>query len=203
MITATFSDSYRAKMARIKRLPVYYDQAMMGRRKKDGLNLIDIFHTGIKDNLFGLDALAKLTIKAKQRKGYERPTSPLYGKGDKEIKKSYSNMLRLRRLKKGWKIFASSAMHWSGNIKLRDLLTVHEEGRTIKRTTKNGEILIRIPPRPAFWRSYRKLMDKIQTDRKEQSKEVKAAVNEYINKGELVRFNKMTKYEKEAQDKEE
>ena len=199
MIALKYSDSYAAKMARIKRLPVYYDKAMHGQRKKDGIELIKIFHDGIKENELYLNALAEKTIKGKLKKGYERPGSPLYGKGDKEHKKSYSNMLRLGKLRNGWKVFASWGMHWSGKIKLRDLLKIHEEGATIKR----GEGLIKIPPRPAFWRSYRKLMDKIQTDQKEQSKEVKSAINEYINKGELTRFNKMMKYENESMDKEE
>ena len=198
MIKAVYSDKYAAKMARIKRLPTIMERVMSAQRRKDALALIKTFHDCIKDNELGLERLAETSKSAKRRKGYERPDSPLYGKGDKEPKKSYSNMLRLRKVNKGWTVFASWGKHWDADMKLRDLLKLHEEGGTFK----SGKGMIRIPPRPAFWLSYRKVMMVIQSDLKEQSREVKRAINEYINKADMKRFDKVLEVEKKGKDKE-
>jgi hypothetical protein len=118
---------------------------------------------------------------AKRRQGFDKPETPLYGMGLRDPRKSYVNMLRIRKLKYGmWRMFPSWGMHWTGNIKLRDLLEIHEHGAIILRQTKNGQIAIKIWPRPALTMAYDTYLAKMQ--KKATSVIVKNAVTSYIDR---------------------
>lgn len=180
-IKVKYSDSYKAKMARIKRLPRMFPQAISGFTKRDILEIKKIFHDGIKNNKLGLDKLAETTIASKIRKGYSKPRSPLYGAGDDKGDQSYSNMLDVVKRGNTWVLFPSTRMHHSGEIRLSDLFLIHEHGAVIRQKRGDTTILIRIPPRPALRLSYRRFMIKKRADKKEQNKEVKKAITNFIN----------------------
>jgi len=181
-MSAKFSTNYWAKMKRIQRLPKLGNDIMFGVTKKDALGVIKEFHDGIKRNSLGLDPLQQSTVNKKASAGNKRPENPLYAYGDEETLKSYVNMMRIRKLKNGWKVAPSWAKHHTRGsnqkqLELRHLFQIHEYGCTIDR----GNFLIQIPPRPAFLFAYRKWMSKRRKN--ENTIEVKKAMTEYINKG--------------------
>jgi len=196
-IKAKFSNSYKAKQMRIKRLPKLLKSVVSGATKKDLLGMKKIFHDGIKDNRLGLDALAESTIRSKKAKGYPKAKSPLYGAGDTEGDRSYANMLLIAKVKNGWKLRPSTRKHHSGNVTLKDLFMIHEHGALIKKKTKNGKAsLIRIPPRPAFLIAYKRWLGQRKKSQKETSLEVKAAIREFINTGSKKKLKVLQDYEK-------
>lgn len=182
-----YSNTYEAKKKRIQRLPEFTNDIMFGVIKKNAVMLIEEFKKGIRKNDFGLEPLKDKTVASKKRQGLKKPNNPLYGKGDERQKDSYMNMLRIRKLKRGWKVYPSWGKHWNSDLKLRDLFTVHEFGTKI--VLKNGTI-IQIPPRPAFLLAYRRMMSKRYSDKKETSKEVKNAMKDFINKADYGRARK-------------
>lgn len=171
-----FSNTYAAKRKRIARLPVLVNDAMQGQIKGHAEKFIKIFHDGIKKDDLGLRQLEAITIASKQK--YSQPETPLYAAGDDQ-KNSYANMLRLRKLKNGWKVYPSKARHWKSGIPLDKMLIIHENGATIK--TPNG--LIVIPPRPALHNAYIQLQKSLLADKRETSITVRNAIREYIKKG--------------------
>jgi len=172
------SRAFEQKKARIRKLPKIGEEMMMGMRKKDAYDLIMIFHDGIKNDSFGLKRLMDLSIEHKKSMGYAKPTYPLYGKGDDDKKKSFMNMMRMRRLKNGWKIYPSWGRHHKANLELRHLLMIHEYGCLIKQ--KNGNI-IRIPPRPAWLYAKNRFFRKLSAS--QEDKDRKSALTEYIQTG--------------------
>jgi len=188
-VKAEFSSSYKAKMARIKRLPELAESVMMGKLKRDATNLIEEFQKGIKQNNFGLQKLQKATIDGKLKMKYDKPETPLYGLGDRS-EKSYINMMRIRKIKNGYKVYPSWAKHHKSQLALRDLFIVHEYGTTI--SMPNGSI-VRIPPRPAMFKAYQRMMIKQRRDKRETSQEVKTAMTEYINTGKKILIDKIEK----------
>ena len=48
IVKVIFSDKYKAKMSRIRRLPVFMEKAVSGLTKKDLISINKIFHDGIK-----------------------------------------------------------------------------------------------------------------------------------------------------------
>lgn len=185
------SAQYKIKMHRLSKVPKIADQVMMGATKKEGMRFYKIFHDGIKKNEFGLEELMENTKSTKKRQGFAKPDIPLYGKGDKaDNQRSYSSMMRLRKLKNGWRVYPSWAKHWKSKLTLRQLLDVHEKGRIIKR----GNSLIRIPPRPAFLFSMRKFYKKFS--REKLSRDMKKAIKEYVNTGTSKYFDEMINYYK-------
>jgi hypothetical protein len=184
-----FSDSYRAKIARIKRLPKISEDIMMSKLKRDTTNLIEEFQKGVRLNNFGLRKLQKVTVDGKFKLKYDKPDTPLYGLGDREDK-SYINMFRIRKIKNGYKIYPSWAKHHKSKLSLRSLFLVHEYGCTI--SMPNGAV-VRIPPRPALFKAYEILMNKKRRDKRETSKEVKTAMTEYINTGKKLLIDKIEK----------
>lgn len=181
MIRVKYSNSYRAKKRRIKNIPRFSGDAVYGMLKRDANRLIEIFHDGIKNDDFNLEYLKDSTVQNKEYKGYSQPETPLYGAGDDSEDRSYVNMLRIRQLKNGWKIYPSRALHHEARIPLNVLFKIHEFGAKI--TTKNGSI-IQIPPRPALLLAYKALLRETKQSKKETSKDVKFAINEFINKAE-------------------
>ena len=164
--------------ARINRLPYLLRLILTARAKATALSFIKSFHDGIKNNAFGLKKLKDETIERKRRLAMELPEVPLYGRGDDKKDRSYVNMLRLRKLKAGYRVYPSKAMHYSKKVKLDKLLYVHEHGAILKGA---GDTLIRIPPRPALKLAYRQTMGtQIKGDR---SKKVKAEAAKYLRTG--------------------
>lgn len=181
-VKTIYSNSYKAKLARLKRLPKKVDAAIRGSIKRDLAEMQKIFHDGIAFNQFRLEALADLSIKGKKSKGYSKPKTPLYGAGDDQGNRSYANMLNLTKTRNGWKLHPSTRKHHSGKITLRKLFQIHEFGAIIKKKDKNGETkLILIPPRPAFLLAYRKWLTKRKRQGKETAKEVLSAIQEAIS----------------------
>lgn len=189
----TYSNSYEAKKSRIKRLLKLGDDIVSGSIKKDAEMFINEFKNGIKNDSFGLDKLADISILSKKRKGFSQPETPLYGKGERRKKDTYINMLRLKRLKKGWKIYPSKQMHWSGKIKLFNLFQIHEYGCKIK----HGDSIIQIPPRPAFKLAYQKYLSEKSKNRKETANEVQKAIIEFFNNSNTNYLNKLLSKSKE------
>lgn len=180
-VKVKFSGSYQAKQKRIKALPVLMEKAVSGLTKKDLLGIKKDFHDGIKNNTLRLEKLAEITIESKRKKGFSKPTAPLYGKGDDAQERSYMNMLNISKRGNSWVLYPSNRMHWSGKIKLSDLFKIHEYGAVVKQKRGDKNILIRIPPRPALLLSYRRYLIRKRRDRREQSKEVRQAMTDYIN----------------------
>jgi hypothetical protein len=180
-VKVTFSDKYHAKRKRISSLPKLMERAVSGLTKKDLIGINKIFHDGIKNNTLRLEKLAEITINSKRKKGFSKPTAPLYGKGDDAEKRSYANMMNITKQGDSWVLKPSTRMHWSGKIKLSDLFKIHEYGAIVRQTRGETEVLIRIPPRPALLLSYRRYLINKRKDKKEQSREVRQAMTDYIN----------------------
>jgi hypothetical protein len=176
-VKAKFSNSFHAKMARIQRLPQMIEGTMMGQMKSSATGVIEEFKKGLRMNNMGLEKLKDATIASKTRKGYEKPENPLYGLGDRSDK-SYINMMRIRKIKNGYKVYPSKGKHHSSGLSLADLFKVHEYGCTVN--MKSGAT-VRIPPRPAFFKAYERQMLKMKKDAKETSRTVKKAMTEFIN----------------------
>ena len=194
-VKVKYSDKYQAKMKRIKRLPILMEKAVSGLTKKDLDGIRKIFHDGIKGNTLRLEKLAEITISSKIRQGFSKPNFPLYGKGDDAENRSYANMLNISKRGNSWVLYPSKKMHWSGKIKLSDLFTIHEYGAVIKKKNgEEGDTLIRVPPRPALLLSYRKYLANKKKNKKEQSKEVKKAMTQYINYANEKKLKDFGKY---------
>lgn len=174
-----FSNSYYAKLNRLKRLPIMMEGIINTYAKRDAEETIKEFKKGIKANNFRLEPLKPRTIAQKSSMGYEKPRTPLYGAGEQEDK-SYINMMQIRKIKKSknqvsYKIYPSWAKHHKAKISLKDLFIIHEYGTTIR--TKKGTI--RIPARPAFFSAYRRYLNK--RSRLDRATEIKKAITKYIN----------------------
>ncbi|MBD3278334.1 MAG: hypothetical protein GF388_08545 [Candidatus Aegiribacteria sp.] len=176
----TYSKSYEAKKSRIRRLPRIAQLSMFAHVKRDAYGLVDEFQQGIRNGTLGLRRLKSSTIRQKRRKGYPRPGTPLYGKGDTD-KRSYINMLRVRKERKGYRVYQSRGMHHSGRISLRALYEIHEYGTVIQQ----GKATIVIPPRPAFHNAFREYMH--AKARQEPAKEVRRVIIQHVNEGEKIR----------------
>ena len=177
--------SFYEKKERLKKMPTIGKNVLYGMRKKDAGEFIKIFHDGIKNRTFGLEKLKPSTVKTKKKLGYQSPYTPLYGKGDQEKMKSYVNMLRIKKMKNGWKLFPSWGKHHKSSKKLRELLDIHETGRTFMR----GKTLVRIPPRPAFRITTEKFLKKFKSEK--TNKIYSKAMAEYINTGKSAFFDEM------------
>lgn len=186
-IKVKFNKRWYDVKKRIKKIPQIAIPIMMAFVKTDALDMVKNFHDGIKKKSFGLEKLKADTIKRKRHLGMERPSTPLYALGDESKKKSYVNMLRIKRIKNGYKVYPTKAKHHSGNIRLNRLLEVHENGTIIKR----GDILIRIPPRPAFLMAYKQTLKDRQKRLMVKSREISHALRGYINKATIDSINKI------------
>lgn len=177
-VQVKYSSSFKAKKLRIKKLPKMMPDMVQGLVKRDLIEIKQIFHDGIIKNTFNLEKLSEITIQSKARKGYSRPTAPLYGKGDAERERSYANMLMIVRGAGGtWKLVPSNRKHWSKKLTLKQLFIIHEHGAKIK----VGDKIIQIPPRPALMLAYRRWL--IRRRRADKAKEVRKAMTEFINTG--------------------
>lgn len=148
---------------RLESIPQMVDEIIETKIKKDAMNLIKIFHDGIKENDLNLKPLRPKTIIQKAEMGFKRPITPLYGAGDDRKKNSYSNMLRMKKTKSGYKIYPSWGKHWKSQLKLRDLLGVHEYGRTINMPKR--KLTVVLPPRPALHNTYQRHLEHRKADK--------------------------------------
>lgn len=192
MIKPKFSTKYAAVKSRIRRLPKLVEQTADTFSKKDAVALIETFQDGIKNDSFGLTRLKNKTILAKAKQGKPKPATPLYGDGETEDD-SYINLFAIRKIKNGYRVFARWAKHHSAGIPLRDLFEIHEKGALIKMA--NGGI-IRIPPRPAFSKAFRRFLNKKK--KAENVKAVREAMNLLIRKGNEQAFQKLFEKNKET-----
>ncbi len=191
MIEFKFSQTYDAKIKRLKRLPRLVELAALSGTKQDAILLIEAFQDGIRNNSFGLIPLQPATIARKARQGLPRPRNPLYGRGDEVDRKSYLNMLRLRKLKNGWKVFPSWGKHHTSELSLRSLLQVHERGTIIKQVRGNKTVLIRIPPRPALRKAHERFLRRRR--KRELAQDMKRAISAFIKTGNTAVFNQINK----------
>jgi len=192
MIEAKFSTNYGAVKARIRRLPKLVEQSADTFSKKDAVGLIETFRQGISDGSFGLEPLKPATVAQKQREGKRKPGTPLFGEGDSEDN-SYINTFAIRRLKKGYRVFPRWAKHHKSGLTLRELFDIHEHGALIR--MRDGTI-IRIPPRPAFAKAFRRHLNKRK--QQENVKSVQDAIDNLIKTGKTTKFNKIIKKTKET-----
>jgi hypothetical protein len=183
---------------RINKIPEYSINVIDAKLKKDASNIIKEFQTGIEKGTLNLKPLKEATIKQKRYKGYSNPKLPLLGKGGNN-KRSYKNMLMLKKVKNGYKIEPSIRMHREASLTLKQLFYVHEYGTIIHQ----GDKLIRIPARPALLSSYKKILQKKNLLLQLFSRNYKKAIVNYINTGESIQINEMiNKYVKGVQKEE-
>lgn len=195
-VRVKFSDSHRAKLARIKKLPMLGSNAMYGLVKRDVVEINILFHDGIKKHKLGLDRLSPVTVGRKERMGYEKPKHPLYGAGDSEGNRSYAGMMNITNIKNGYKLAPSRRLHHSRKKKLKELFDIHEPGAIIRKHTKNGIILIRIPPRPAFRLAQMKWKAKRKNFESRRAKEVRKALTDFVNTGNAIKLKDWAAYQK-------
>lgn len=196
-----FSTNFQAVKSRIKRLPKLVSETADTIAKKDAVAVIEAFREGIKQNTFNLKPLLEVSRQNKIKQGYSRPSNPLYGKGEDDDR-SYINVLKIRKIKNGYRIFLSWKKHHSGNISLRLLFFIHEKGAIIRVTEKMRVFLhvvgihlktttnlIRIPPRPTFRKAFNRALRR--KARQENVDAVKKAILQIIKTGNSSGFNKI------------
>jgi hypothetical protein len=173
-IEVKYSKNFDDIEKRLKRIPHLVEETMYTVTKKDATDFIRAFRSNIKFKRLSLTPLHPKTIGIKEKLGYSKPKTPLYGAGD-DKDNSYINMFGLKKIKNGWKVYPRWAQHHRVAIQLRELLIIHEYGAIIE--TKDGG-LQRIPPRPVVFQTYRDSLNKRK--KKDNSKEIKKAINQYI-----------------------
>ena len=189
MLKAQFSSRYAAVLRRMQRLPRLVDQMADTVTKKDAIGVIETIQEGIRKGTFNLTPLKPETVERKRREGYSKPKTPLYGAGDDEAN-SYINALRIRKIKRGYRVYRSWAKHHKAGLPLRMLVQIHEEGTVIRR----GNGVIVIPPRPVFRKGFNRYLRRRR--RAENVQRVKDAMTLYIRTGseaELRQFIRETK----------
>lgn len=184
MIKAKFSDTYTAKLKRIRGLPQLVKESADASTQRDVKGIIKDFQDGIRKDSFDLTDLKYSTIKSKKSQGYSKPGTPLYGLGDNGGN-TYINMFIIKKLKNGYRITARWANHHKAGIPLRTLFFIHENGAIIN----TGKGLIRIPPRPAFRKAFRRYLRRRLKG--ETSKDVRSAMRETIKTGKTTKFRRI------------
>lgn len=180
-VTVKYSNAYKDKLKRMKHLPKLSGHVISAGTMRTAMLIIKYFQQGIRTSSFNLQALKEMTIEGKKSAGFDKPETPLFGKGDRRKKDTYINCLRIKKLKNEVIIYVSKAKHWSGGITLYDLFIVHEFGALIKR----GDTIIRIPKRPALFLAYKKYLGGRRADKRETSKQVRRVMIDYIHGGKL------------------
>jgi len=158
-----FSNNYRTMMKMFPRLPVETQGIFLSAVKRDALRYMRNFKQGILLNTFGLDALEDGTIVRKRREGMSNPDFPLYGMGDERERDSYMNMMRIKPIREGYRVYPSKDLHHSERIELNRLFNVHEKGMIITVGKGKKKRLIRIPARPAGLKAFRQAMRQRKT----------------------------------------
>lgn len=188
MIKVKYSNKYNALKSRLRRLPQLSVNMADAVAKRDAAELIDTFRDGIRKNNFALTPLKDETKTMKERLGYPKPGVPLYGLGDYDPS-TYINLFRIRKLKRGWRVYASWAKHHKSGLQLRDLFEIHENGTIINAKRGDKAYMIRIPPRPA-WRKAKTRWIRKRSSR-ESAQEIGAAISDYLNTGRKAKIQKV------------
>lgn len=191
-----YSKNLKAIQSRLRRLPELVNGAMDASVKRDIINTIKEYQDGIENDDFGLEALTSNTVRAKIRKQYPKPRTPLYGKG-KSQKNSLINALAFRKIKNGYRLYRRTAKHHEADLPLNILLLIHENGAIIKNGFGKG-IYIRIPPRPVVDHAIIRALKKKKKG--EPDKSIRKAINQLINEGKDSMFKKLSSFiEREGQ----
>lgn len=184
MARVQYSQTYEAKRSRIRRLPRLAEQSMFAYSKRDAHGVVETFRDGIARDSFRLARLADSTIRAKRRRGYRRPATPLFGLGTGGSK-TYLNMMQVTPERNGYRVRPRRARHHESGLTLRELFNVHEFGAVVQARGRT----IRIPPRPAFEMAYRRYLRRRRAE--EPAEEVRRAMIEYVNAGRSGGFDRI------------
>ncbi len=208
-IKAKLSTNFKAIQSRMRRLPRLVEETLDSFAKRDAIRVIELYQKGLKRNLFGVERLSDATIRIKAEEGMSQPTTPLYGLGDEEPNSLY-NALRIRKIKKGWRVYVRWAKHYASDLQLRELLAIHQRGALISVTEKMRKflhyigihlradtVIIRIPPRPVLDMA---IIKALEMRRKEDpAKQIRKAMAEVIKTGKENLFKKYREFhEREA-----
>jgi len=173
----SLSTNPEAVRSRIRRLPKKVEGIINTFSQKEADEFIRIFQEGLSKNNFRLQALQPETIRRKRRRGFSKPKTRLVAAGTNE-KNSLTNALRITRTKAGRNVIMRSAKHWDSKLTLKRLLLVHEFGAVIRKGGRN----IRIPPRPAFLKAFKRFAIRKQRDEPvfKVKREIQEAINEAV-----------------------
>ena len=193
MIETKFSEKIKAINRRVDKLPKLLNMKLSAATKKRAELFIKIFQAGIRNREFGLKRLSSATIEQKVKRGYTKPSTPLYGAGDSE-QNSLLNVFLIKKLKNGWQVYPRNARHHKSKLKLKWLLAIHEEGAIIRVTDRMRRflhyigihlradtMLIRIPPRPAQRLAYQEMLRQIAKE--DPVPDIKKAIKKLMNEG--------------------
>lgn len=183
-------DNSDAKLKRFQSLKAMGIEAVRSQLKRESAAFIKIFQDGIKSRSFGLQKLADSTKRAKQRKGYPQPATPLYGKGISE-ERAFINALRIQKLKNGWKVRISTMKHHESKLTVRQLLILHENGYSFKAGKGSNKKVVNVPPRPAYKKAKAIFDTKIPSLRLKHNKEIREATNKILRTGNPDGFNRI------------
>jgi len=192
---------------RLAKLPEVTGNVFSYYTKKEAVGFIKSFQRNLIKNKYGMSPLIDPSIKNKKEQGYTKPDIPLYGAGKKE-KNSYYNMFLLRKMKNGYTVYPRWAKHHDSDIELRHLLSIHEYGCTIIVTPKmrarlhyegihlkTETYLIRIPPRPIAYLTYRDSLQMWQKRKKRAVNEITKAIDQYVNESNKAMLEKIAQQE--------
>jgi hypothetical protein len=186
-IEVKYSKNFDDIEKRLKKIPHLVDEVMYTVTKKDATDFIKAFRSNIKNNKLSLIALKSKTVEQKDKLGYDKPSTPLYGKGESEDN-SYINVFAIKKIKNGWQVYPRWAKHHKAAMQLKELLNIHENGATI---SKKDGTLFRIPPRPVVFLTYRDSLNKRK--KKDKSQKIKRAINQFLQEGKESLVNEIIK----------
>jgi len=204
-----YSKNFQAIQSRLRRLPKLVDETLDTFAKRDATRVIKIYKEKLKRDKFPVDRLSNATVRIKSEQGLPQPRTPLYGSGEDEPNSLY-NALAIRKIKGGWRIYVRWAKHHASDLKLRDLLNIHQRGALIMVTDKMrgflhyigihlraDTVIIRIPPRPVLDMA---IVAALEMRRKEDpTKIIRKAMAETIKTGKENIFKKYRDFnEREA-----
>jgi len=182
-----FTKELAEKKRRVATLPRYMEGAMYSTAKGRAKDFIKYWQRNIRTDALSVRRLKAKTVKMKAKRGYRKPSVPLYGLGDRDPH-TYINMMRLYAMKNGYKVAPGRKTHHKSELKLKDLFIVHEYGCTIQNGFGRG-IHIRIPARPTFFLSYESFL--IKEAKKKKNRMVMNAARQYIRTGRTELFHKI------------
>ena len=209
MTKINYSTNFQAIQSRLRRIPKLVDETLDSFAKRDAVRVIQIYQDKLKRDKFDVDRLSDATVKIKSEQGLPQPRTPLYGQGENEPDSLY-NALAIRKIKGGYRVYVRWAKHHASDLKLRDLLNIHQRGALIMVTDKMrgflhylgihlraDTVIIRIPPRPILDMA---IVAALKMRRKEDpAKIIREAMAEIIKTGKENIFKKYRDFnEREA-----
>jgi hypothetical protein len=187
MMKAKTTSKFEKKRQRLLAVKDYMKGMVDSMLKREAVIYIKMFQDGIKNRQFRVAPLKPGTIKQKTKMGYPQPSTPLYGKGFGDDR-SYINVLKIKKLKKGYKIYPSAQRHHKSELTLKELLIIHEKGATIK--PKNGDAF-KIPPRPILKKTDDLFKAKVLKLREKEYKGFRDAIKNYVRNNKIAGINKI------------